>query len=193
MKHSPLTHPSRRRDSPLHSAGFKQQGYHSHPGGFPPDSRRDHYAETSKISPETEQRQAFDGHGRDPFPKSVSEPPRLPQDKLVEQILQNMKEGSTPQSVMLYGKKWTRPIALTNPVNHEDIYTANTDRLAANIAYIDACRKARPVLLDLEMAMLDLRAAQARQRVTEDQLNRARMGMLGIDCAKPAAATPPPS
>ena len=54
-------------------------------------------------------------------------------------------------------------------------------RLAAAEEYKAMLLQKQRTLHDLQLAELDLRAAQMRRMIAEDQLERARMGELGVE------------
>ena len=54
-------------------------------------------------------------------------------------------------------------------------------RLAAAEEYKTMLLQKQRTSHDLQLAELDLRAAQMRRMITEDQLERARMGELGVE------------
>ncbi|KAF8630409.1 hypothetical protein AX15_002960 [Amanita polypyramis BW_CC] len=66
-----------------------------------------------------------------------------------------------------------------------DAEIARLEGHRANLAaeYVQLAKNARRALHELDMATLDLRAAEARRKVTDSHLDKARSGMLGIDGA----------
>lgn len=59
----------------------------------------------------------------------------------------------------------------------------------ANLAadYVELAKNTRRALHELDMATIDLRAAEARRKVADGHLEKARAGMLGIDAVPPLA------
>lgn len=64
-----------------------------------------------------------------------------------------------------------------------DAEIARLESHRANLAaeYVQLAKNARRALHELDMATLDLRAAEARRKVADSHLEKARVGMFGID------------
>jgi len=65
--------------------------------------------------------------------------------------------------------------------NEAELLRLRPHRMHLSTKYLDISKGARRALHELEMAMIDLRAAEQRRIVADEQLQKAREGTLGID------------
>jgi len=68
-----------------------------------------------------------------------------------------------------------------------DIYRAQANRSHLAFDYLQRAKSLRRALHELDLATIDLRAAEIRRHIADVQLEKARNGALGIDADAPSA------
>lgn len=66
--------------------------------------------------------------------------------------------------------------------------SARATRTTEALAHVSLARAARRAVHELDLAQLDLNMAQERRKVAQAQLEKAKLGALGIDCRERPAA-----
>lgn len=124
-------------------------------------------------------------HGR----RSSRSPPRAPRTFPRSSLAQSTAGLHTGRRPPLAGASSTTDSKKVDKPERPNV-TAGIDAEIARLEshrtslateYVQLARNARRALHELDLAMLDLRAAEARRKVTSSQLEKARVGMLGID------------
>lgn len=75
-----------------------------------------------------------------------------------------------------------------NPDLEAEIARAQAHRTQLTSEHTHIAKAARRALHELEMASLDLRAAESRRKLADSHMEKARLGVLGIDYL-PTAST----
>jgi hypothetical protein len=73
-------------------------------------------------------------------------------------------------------------------MNHIQIARVQVHRAHLTSEYTHIAKATRRALHELEMASLDLRAAENRRKLADSHVEKARLGVLGIDYL-PTAST----
>jgi len=70
-----------------------------------------------------------------------------------------------------------------------DIYRAQANRSHLAFDYLQRAKSLRRALHELDLATIDLRAAEIRRHIADVQLEKAKNGALGIDADAPSTVT----
>jgi len=92
---------------------------------------------------------------------------------------------SSPASIASRHNPESRKI--TKPLDPDlDIYRAQANRSHLAFDYLQRAKSLRRALHELDLATIDLRAAEIRRHIADFQLEKAKNGALGIDADAPS-------
>ena len=143
-------------------------------------------------------------HPRNPMPMPPSSAPRAPRRGFPPTGPASSFSGPAPNTSRhnLDSKKNTKTLdpdldvrSLTffchclGHYSHAQIYRAQANRSHLASDHLQRAKNLRRALHELDLATIDLRAAEIRRHIADVQLEKARNGALGIDADAPSANT----